>query len=384
MQRKIPCAILRGGTSKGLYLLEKDLPPAGPVRDAVLLRLMGSPDARQIDGLGGSYSVTSKAAIVAPSLHTGADVDYTFAQVSITQPTVSYAGNCGNISSGVGPFAIEAGLVPAQEGLTRVRIYNTNTGKVMLERVLVKDGQVCYAGDTAIPGVPGTAAPVKVEIQDPAGAVCGALLPTGQAAEQLEVAGIGAVEVSLVDAANPLVFVRAADLDLTGLEMPSLLDADPALLERLERVRAAAAVRLGLAECWQEAAIKTPGVPKLCLLAPPAAYTAANGHLYTEGEMDLHGRMLSMQKAHQTYALTGAMCTAAAAAIPGTLVAQTMRPGADAGTLRIAHPGGVMVAGAEYTQDGTACPVIRSAYGIRTARLLMRGTAYIPEEVWPA
>lgn len=384
MQREIPCTILRGGTSKGLYLLEKDLPPAGPVRDAVLLRLMGSPDARQIDGLGGSYSVTSKAAILAPSTRADADVDYTFAQISVDQPTVSYAGNCGNISSGVGPFAIEAGLVTALEGVTPVRIYNTNTGKMMLERVRVEHGQVSYAGNTSIPGVPGTAAPIRVEVQDPAGAVCGSLLPTGLAAEFLEVEGLGKVEVSLVDAANPLAFVRAVDLGLTGLELPAQLDSDPALLQKLERVRGAAAVRLGLTKHWQDAAAETPGVPKLCLLAPPANYTSANGQTHTADEMDLQGRMLSMQKAHQTYALTGAMCTAAAAAIPGTLVAQMMRRGADAEALRIAHPGGIMVAGAESISNGGACPAIRSTYGMRTARLLMRGVAYIPEEVWPA
>ena len=179
MQTKIPCTIMRGGTSKGLYLLAADLPAPGPVRDALLMRIMGTPDARQIDGLGGATSVTSKIAIIAPSARPDADVDYTFAQIAVNQPTVSYAGNCGNISSGVGPFAIEAGLVPAIDGETLVRIYNTNTDKIMHERIRVVNGRVDYSGDASIPGVPGTAAPIRVEIIDPAGAVCKALLPTG-------------------------------------------------------------------------------------------------------------------------------------------------------------------------------------------------------------
>lgn len=390
---------MRGGTSKGLYLLEKDLPPKGKERDAALLRLMGSPDIRQIDGLGGATSVTSKAAIVAPSQREDADVDYTFAQVSIQQPTVSYAGNCGNISSGVGPFAIESGLVKAVEGRTEVRIYNTNTKKVMVETVCVENGKVCYEGTASIPGVPGTAAPVLVEIEDPSGSVCGKLLPTGHVTDRLAVEDVGMVEVSIVDAANPLVFVRAADVGMTGRERPMEIDSDETLLKKLEAIRGEAARVLGFVECADESARLSPGVPKMTIVSPAADYETESGVRIQAEEMDIQGRMMSMQKAHQTYALTGAMCTAAAAAIPGTVVWEMVSKSGDrknASGIRIAHPGGIMEAGVVLRQkegqkeenqkleDQKDCenkdetvPEILRVYGVRTARLLMKGTAYI-------
>ena len=241
MHYKIPCCIMRGGTSRGLYILEKELPPAGPERDTLLLRLMGSPDIRQIDGLGGATSVTSKVAIIAPSQREDADVDYTFAQVSVDKPIVSYAGNCGNISSGVGPFAIECGLVDAIPGETIVRIYNTNTQKVIAATVQTPGGTVTYDGDFFLAGVPGTAAPVKLAFRNPAGSVTGKLLPTGHPKDTLSVPGFGQVEVSIVDASNPLVFVRASDLGMTGKELPARINEDSTLLALLEKVRGEAA-----------------------------------------------------------------------------------------------------------------------------------------------
>lgn len=368
--------IFRGGTSKGIYLLEKDLPPAGPRRDSLLLRLMGSPDPRQIDGLGGAASVTSKAAILAPSRTAGADVDYTFAQVALDMAKVSYSGNCGNISSGVGPFAIESGLVLPRGDVTEVRIFNTNTGKILLERVQTPGGLVCYRGETAIPGVPGTAAPVPVSILDPAASVCPALLPTGHPRDVLKLPGGREIEVSIVDAANPLVFVRASDVGLAGMESPKELDEAAGLLDRLEQIRGAAAVLLGFASAWEDARSVSPGVPKLTLVAAPADYTASGGAKVGASETDLLGRMLSMQKAHPTYALTGAMCTAASAVIPGTLVQEACRAGADPRRLRIGQPAGVMVAGCRYRRQGRET-VIEEVTGLRTARLLMRGTAYV-------
>lgn len=381
MRRSIPCAFIRGGTSKGVYLLEKDLPPAGTARDRCLLRLMGSPDPRQIDGLGGATSVTSKVAILSKSLRRDADVDYTFAQVNITRPSVSYAGNCGNISSGVGLFAIEQGLVKAEDGPVTVRIFNTNTQKYMLARMEVREGHVMEEGDTTIPGVPGTAAPVRLEILEPSGSVCDGLLPTGNPTDILDVEGIGSVEVSLVDAANPLVFVDGKVFGLHGDELPAELENDPALLERFERVRGAAAVRLGFVKEASQAADSSPGVPKLTLLASPLDYQTPAGKAVREEELDLHGQMLSMQKPHQTYALTGAMCTAAAAAIPGTLVNRLMRPEADPNKLRIGHPGGVMEAGAFWHMEKDRL-IMDRVYGLRTARMLMQGQAFIPEDTW--
>ena len=380
MRKGIPCTVIRGGTSKGLYLMEKDIPAPGPERDKVLLRLMGSPDPRQIDGLGGATSVTSKVAIIGPSSRPDADVDYTFAQVNILRPSVSYAGNCGNISSGVGLFAIEQGLISAVDGPITVRIFNTNTGKVMLAHMEVRNGQVVEEGDTSIPGVPGTAAPVRLEILDPAGSVCHRLLPTGSPTDYLDVQGLGTVEVSLVDAANPLVFVDGRVFGLQGDELPAELERDSGLLEQFEKVRGAAALHLGLIEETSQSAARSPGVPKLTLLAAPTDYQTPGGKRVSAGDMDIHGQMLSMQKPHQTYALTGAMCTAAAAAIPGTLVHRMMRSGADPSCLRIGHPGGIMEAGA-FCHETADQIVIDSVYGMRTARMLLQGQAFVPDEL---
>jgi 2-methylaconitate cis-trans-isomerase PrpF len=367
--------IIRGGTSKGLYFLDRDLPPAGRERDHALLALMGSPDLRQIDGLGGATAVTSKAAILGPSTREDADVNYTFAQVSIDKPVVSYAGNCGNISSGVGPFAIESGLLKAGDPLTRVRILNTNTGKILVEEVQTPGGRVNYRGDFAIPGVPGTAAPVKVLVEDPAGSVCSDLLPTGRAADLLEIPGFGSLRVSIVDAANPLVFVLAADIGMTGKESSADIEARPGLPELLEKIRGTAAKTLGFIEKVEDSAWKSPTVPKMTIVAPPSGYERASGPRVEAEGIDLLGRMMSMQRPHPTYALTGAMCTAAAAVIPGTVVCEVRRKDADPGRLRIGHPGGIMEAGVDY-REGPGGPVILQAYGFRTARLLMKGTAY--------
>lgn len=376
MHYKVPCCIMRGGTSRGLYILEKDIPPAGPERDALLLRLMGSPDVRQIDGLGGATSVTSKAAILAPSRREDADVDYTFAQVSVDKPIVSYAGNCGNISSGVGPFAIECGMVKAVPGETTVRIYNTNTKKIITATVQTPGGSVTYDGDFFLAGVPGTAAPVKLAFRDPAGSVTGKLLPTGHPKDTLSVPAFGQIEVSIVDASNPLVFVRASDLGLTGKELPPRINGDPALLELLESIRGEAARLLGFVAEAGESAVKSPGVPKLTLITPPADYVTGEKQNIGQREIDLLGRMMSMQKAHETYALTGAICTMCAACIPGTLVWEAAGARAARDELRIGHPGGVLRVGIDCTLDPEGTLRIREAYSYRTARMLMRGTAF--------
>lgn len=275
--KNIPAMIIRGGTSKGVYLLKSDLPEECEKWDAILLKMMGSPDKKQIDGLGGSQSVTSKVAIVNKSERADADVDYTFAQVSVDKPIVSYKGNCGNISSGVGPFAIEKGLIDTKEGTTPVRIYNTNTDKIIVADVKTKNGEVVYEGDFGIAGVPGTASPIRLKFMDPAGTLGKGLLPTGHAVDVLEVPGFGTVEVSIIDAANPLVFARAKDLGLTGKELPDELNADPEKLELLEKVRGVAAVKLGLIDDYAKSAWETPGIPKMTFVAEPESYVNMEG-----------------------------------------------------------------------------------------------------------
>ena len=373
---RLPVTIMRGGTSRGVYILESDLPENREQWDALLLRLMGSPDKKQIDGLGGAQSVTSKVAIIKRSDRPDADVDYTFAQVSVDKPLVSYKGNCGNISSGVGPFAIEKGLVEASDGVTTVRIFNTNTNKIIAADVQTPGGQVAYSGDFAIAGVPGTASPVKLKFVEPAGTLGRGLLPTGNAADTLDVPGFGPVQVSIVDAANPLVFVRAADLGLRGDELPSELDNDAEKLELLEKVRGLAAVRLGLIEDYTRSAWDTPGIPKMTFVSPAEAYTAADGKEIGRESIDLLSRMMSMQKTHPSYAMTGAMCTAAAAVIPGSIVQQVLAAGTDTQFIRIGHPAGILECGVDYRENG-AVPVIDDTFGFRTANLLLEGTAQI-------
>ncbi|MBR4701820.1 MAG: 3-methylitaconate isomerase [Oscillospiraceae bacterium] len=374
--KKLPVTILRGGTSKGVYILQSDLPEDQSAWEPILLRLMGSPDRKQIDGLGGSQSVTSKVAIIRKSARPDADVDYTFAQVSVDKPLVSYKGNCGNISSGVGPFAIEKGLVEAKDGETAVRIYNTNTDKIIEAVVKTPEGQVAYEGDFYIAGVPGTASPVKLKFVDPAGTLGKGLLPTGSAVDVLEVPGYGPVEVSIVDAANPLVFARARDLGLSGRELPDELNADAEKLDLLEKLRGLAAVKLGLIEDYTRSAWDTPGIPKMTFVAEAEDYVNGDGKEIKKEQIDLLSRMMSMQKTHPSYAMTGAMCTAAAAVIPGSIVAQVLPANVDTQFIRIGHPGGILECGVDYRENG-ACPIIDDTFGFRTANLLMEGTARI-------
>ena len=371
--KNIPAMIIRGGTSKGVYLLKSDLPEECEKWDAILLKMMGSPDKKQIDGLGGSQSVTSKVAIINKSERADADVDYTFAQVAVDKPIVSYKGNCGNISSGVGPFAIEKGLVDVKEKTTPVRIYNTNTGKMIVADVKTQNGEVVYDGDFSIAGVPGTASPIRLKFVDPAGTMGKGLLPTGQAVDVLEIPEFGTVEVSIIDAANPLVFARAKDLGLTGKELPDELNADPEKLELLEKVRGMAAVKLGLINDYAKSAWETPGIPKMTFVAEPENYANMEGKEIKKEEIDLLSRMMSMQKTHPSYAMTGAMCTAAAVVVKGSIVNQMCADDIDTQFIRIGHPGGILECGVDY-QESDGKLDIQDTFGFRTANLIMDGT----------
>jgi 2-methylaconitate cis-trans-isomerase PrpF len=385
MNFEIPCFIMRGGTSKGLFFLEKDLPFSRQTDEKglsrFLLRTMGSPDRKQIDGLGGATSVTSKVAIVAPSKRKDADVDYTFAQVSVDKPVVSYAGNCGNMLSGVGPFAIEKGLVPICSPSTVVRIYNTNTKKLIYEKIETPDQKVKYSGTYSIAGVPGKAAPIQIVFKRPMGTLFSSVLPTGNAVDNLTVPGFGKLQVSIVDVTNPLVFVRGEDIGLNGTELPSEIDSNRDRLDLLERIRGSAACLLGLEEDFSKAAFSTPGIPKMTFVAKPVSYITSAGDTVKAEDVDLVSRMMSMQKAHPTYAFTGAMCTAAAAAVPGTIVNQMKDPCADLAHFRIGHAGGIINAGVKMESSTYHTLSFEEVYGYRTARLLMKGTIiYEPED----
>lgn len=376
MQKEVDCSIFRGGTSKGVFFMEELIPPPGEARDNFLLKIMGSPDIRQIDGLGGATSTTSKVAIVSISQRDDADVNYTFAQIAVDKPIVDYKGNCGNISSAVGPFSIDMGLIEANDPETVVRIYNTNTNKIIYSYVQTPNHQISYEGGFSIAGVPGTAAPIKLSFQKPGGSVTKKILPTGNKSDLINVPGFGHIVVSVVDVSNPLVFVKAKDVGLKGTELPEDLDRSQELLDILEQIRGLLAQRLGFVQDWKMASIKSPAVPKLAIIAEPQNYFNVYGEEVKEKDIDLLGRMMSMQRAHKTYAFTGALCTAAAAAIPGTIVHDLVAGSVDYGNVRIGHPAGIIQAGVECINNVEGGVDILWAWGYRTARLLMKGKAY--------
>ena len=385
MQRRVRAVVMRGGTSRAVFFHREDLPADPELRDRVILKIYGGGDpyGRQIDGLGGATSVTSKTAIIGPPSAPDADVDYTFGQVSVGTALIDYGGNCGNISSAVGPFAIEEGLVRATGPMTQVRIWQTNTRKRIIAHVPTMGGLPQVEGEYAIDGIPGAGAMILLEFLNPGGSMTGRLLPTGRPTDTLAVPGVGTVIVSLVDAANPVVFVRPADLGLTGLETADRVDGDPELLSRIEAIRAHAAVRIGLARAASEATGRSPGVPKIAFVTGPASYAASDGRVVTGAQIDLAGRIMTMGRLHRAYALTGGVCTAVAAQIEGTLVSGASRvAGPGERTVRIGHPSGVIEVGVDVRHSGGTWSVEKVTTR-RTARRLMEGAALIPAAVWP-
>jgi hypothetical protein len=371
---------MRGGTSKGLFFHEKDLPTEPGRRDRAILAAYGSPDPykRQIDGVGGALSVTSKVAVISPSPTPGYDVVYHFGQVSIDRPIVDVKANCGNISAAVGPFAVEEGLVKTVAPVTRVRIHQKNTNKLIVAEVPVKDGKFNEEGDYAIDGVPGTGSRILLRFVDPAGAVTGKLFPTGNRRDRFDVPGLGAVEVTCIDAANPFVFVPAAALGLSGTDTEEL-ERRAEIKSLLEAIRCRAAVRLGIGASEEEAARRSQAVPKVAVVAAPAAYAALGGRAVEAHEVDLLARMMSMGTLHRAYAVSGAVATAGAAMIPGTVVGELVREEARGkDLLRIGHPGGVIDVGA-VIEPRAGEFIYREAVLGRTARRLMEGNVLVPE-----
>lgn len=350
--------VMRGGTSKGLYFLAGDLPAHEPDRDATLLSVMGSPDPRQIDGMGGAHPLTSKVAVVGPSTVEGADVDYLFLQVVVDQATVTDKQNCGNILAGVGPFAIERGLVPATGDRAEVRIHMVNTGGIATATFPISEaGRPVYAGDTAIAGVPGTAAPVRIDFADTAGSSCGSLLPTGNRVDR-----VGGIDVTLVDNGMPVVVMRADDLGIGGYETPAELEANDELRRRIEAIRLEAGPLMALGD------VTDATVPKLTMVAPPRD----GGSIST--------RTFIPHRCHDAIGVLGAVSVAAAALLDGTPGASVLGPVRD-GVVVVEHPTGTFDAAVDVAvaTDGTVT-VGRSGI-IRTARKLMDGTVFPHEEL---
>ena len=384
---EVSAVLMRGGTSRGLFFHESDLPADQNLRDRFILAAYGSPDPdrRQVDGLGGATSATSKVAIIADGREHGVDVTYEFGQVSIDRPLIDRRGNCGNLSAAVGPYAVDQGLVTATDPVTKVRFLNLNTGKTITAHVPTTNGRFDPTGGYAIPGVAGTGSCVQLDYLDPSGAVTGSLLPTGNVVDVVEVPDVGPVEMSIVDAANPLLFVRWKSVGLTGQELPDLVDNDPDLLARLERIRAMAGVRIGLAPTPEDVTASTPSIPKLALVGPPRDYPLGSGGVVRAAEHTLRASMMSMGRLHRAYALTGAICTSVAAAVPGTVAALAAAPANDDNAdtkddpeLRIGHPSGVlpMTAQVQRNGNGWTVPVVS---GYRTARRLMTGAVIVPD-----
>lgn len=381
MQKRIPAVLMRGGTSKGLFFHANHLPADPRVRDAVLLTAYGSPDPnrRQIDGVGGGVSTTSKVAIISPSASPDYDVVYNFGQVSIDRPLVDFKNNCGNISSAVGPFAIDEGLIAATEPITRVRIHQINTDKLIVAEVPVKNGCFDEEGDYEIAGVPGSGGKITLHFSDPGGSLTGRLFPTEKVQDRLKVPGIGHIDLTIIDAANPVVLVRASSLDLEGTEIERI-DTDETIKAQLESIRCMVAVKIGLAETVEAATQRSQTVPKIALVAAPKSYQTLGGKLVDAAEVDLVARIMSMGTLHKSFAVSGAVATAGAARIPGTVVhdlipAQSRKKD----TVKIGHPGGVIEMGAivKETRDGFN---YQEAVLGRTARRLMEGYVLVPEK----
>ena len=388
-QRRIPATYLRGGTSKGVFFRLQDLPAEaqvpGPARDALLMRVIGSPDpyGKHTDGMGGATSSTSKCVIISASSRSDHDVDYLYGQVAIGEAFVDWSGNCGNLSTAVGPFAVANGFIdPARlprDGVFPVRVWQANIGKTIIVHVPIADGQVQETGDFELDGVTFPAAEIVLEFIDPAddgeGEAGGAMFPTGNLIDTLDVPGIGCLQATLIDAGIPTVFVNAADIGYTGSELQDAINGDAAALARFEILRAHGALRMGLIADLSEAA-RRQHTPKVAFVAPPADYITSSGKRIAGGDIDLQVRALSMGKLHHAMMGTAAVAIATAAAVPGTLV-NLAAGGGPRTAVRFGHPSGTLRVGAEAEQiEGQW--TVRKAIMSRSARVLMEGWVRVP------
>ncbi len=378
---KFPCTIMRGGTSKGIFLMEGDLPRDPDLRDRIILAIFGSPDIRQIDGLGGADSLTSKLALIASPETGDRDVDYTFGAVGIDKPFVDYSANCGNISSAVGPFVIEKGWVRPEEPYTTVRVFNTNTRKMIHVKVPIKKGRVISEGDYVMDGVPGTGAKIELSFLDPGGAATGKLIPTGKVVDEIVLDSGERFPVTVVDAGNPTAFVHADALGLRGTELPEDFDQNVMGKMKLEGIRKKVGELIGIPV--------NPSIPKIAFVAPPQDFKATTGRQIRKEEVDMVARVMAMGKMHKTFAITAGIPAAAAAVIPGSVVSGCI--GWDRGEgltgeaiqrkVTIGHPSGKFEVEVLAMQEGAQPRILSCTIG-RTARRIMEGRVYISKKVY--
>lgn len=384
-QIRIPATYMRGGTSKGVFFSLDDLPESarvpGPARDALLQRVIGSPDpyGKQTDGMGGATSSTSKTVILSRSSRADHDVDYLFGQVSIDKPFVDWSGNCGNLSAAVGPFAIMRGLVDAERvpdnGTAIVRIWQANIGKTILAHVPMSEGAPRETGDFELDGVTFPAAEISIDFMDPADSEGGSMFPTGNLVDDLEVPGVGTLRATMINAGIPTIFLRAEDIGYSGTELQPDINEDPEALARFERIRARGAVQMGLINHVDEA-VGRQHTPKVAYVAPPSGYESSSGKPVGEQDIDLLVRALSMGLLHHAMMGTAAVAIAAAAAVPGTLVNQAAG-GGPRDSVRFGHPSGTLQVGAEARNSAGEWSVLRATMS-RSARVLMEGWVRIP------
>jgi 2-methylaconitate cis-trans-isomerase PrpF len=369
---------MRGGTSKGIFLKENDLPQDPALRDKVILSIFGSPDKRQIDGLGGADMLTSKLALISAPTVEGADVDYVFGQVEIEKALIHYDGLCGNISSAVGPYAIEEGMVKAVEPVTRVRVHSRNSRQIFIAEVPIKDGKPLATGDYAIAGVPGTGAKIQIDMAATAGSRTGKALPTGNPVDKLDIPGLGSLDASFFDLVNPCIFVRAADVGKRGDEKPSDVDNDKAFMELINKIRAAGVKAMGIKD-W----VEEQPLPFVVFVSSPKDYTDhLTGKPVKSAEADFLARMIWLGKMHQTYAGSVSCVTGFAAVVPGSVVHEAAKPKEGQRIIRIGHPAGIIEVEAEIERNvkGEINPK-RVTYG-RSARRIMDGYVYVPHTVF--
>ena len=377
-QLKLPAVFMRGGTSNAVVFNQKDLPQDRTLWDEIFLAAIGSPDpnGRQLDGMGGGVSSLSKVCVVGPPTRPDADIDYTFAQVQVKEAKVDYGANCGNMSSAMGPFALDEGIVKVSGREALVRIHNTNTKKIIHALFSVDDGLAAVDGDLAIPGVSGTGSPVKLEFRDPGGATTGKLLPTGNVVDTLDVPGLGKIRASLVDAANATVWINAKDIGLTGTELPEQLDADAAVMQKLSAIRIAGSVAMGIAANAEEAA-KKKSIPFIGFVSPVQDAKLLSGETISANDVDLTGRVISNGQTHRALPLTVSLCMAVASRLEGSVVNEVLRKGLQAeAPVRIGMPSGILTVAATVKQNGGFWHAEQGAF-YRTQRRMFEGQVLV-------